>query len=133
MVPLATLLGWAAALWGGALALRRLAPPGGPTTRFLARALAAGLAAGALSAPARASRAAGTGTYTTWGWPRPIYTRWVAWELPAGAPGARQGGPRLRGLLENAIFYGGAAAALGAAAGAGRARSGRRRPREPVA
>jgi hypothetical protein len=132
MLPFATLLAWAIGLWGGAFILRRLIGGLRVGRRFVARALAAGLLAGALSAGVRAARHAGTGTYTTWGWPRPVYTRWVSWERDASAPGARRGGPRLRGLLENAIFYGGGAAfgatVLVAAAGAARRWATRRPP-----
>lgn len=131
-MPLATLLAWAAALWGGAWVLRRLAGTPGAAGRHVVRALAAGVAAGCLSAGVRAARDAGTGTYTTWGWPRPVYTRWTAWELPPGAPGSRHGGPRPQGLIENGVFYGGAAAALAPALGAARRRLARR-PAPPAA
>ena len=132
MLPFATLLAWATALWGVAALLRRLTGQPRFGRRFVARALAAGFLAGALSAGASATRHAGTGTYTTGGWPRPVYTRWVSWERDASAPDARRGGPRLRGLLENAIFYSGIAAlgatVLGGAAGAARRRATRRPP-----
>jgi hypothetical protein len=124
MLPFVTLLAWAAALWVGAWILRRLAGGQRFSREFLAWALVAGLATGALSAVARAERHAGTGIYTTWGWPRPVYTRWVSWELPAGTADSRHGGLRLRGLVENAIFYGGLAALIGATVGATRRRSG---------
>jgi len=85
--------------------------------RLILRALALGLVAALVSASVVSSRSAGTGTYTTWGWPRAVYARWSSWERPAGAPDAVHAGPRLQGLLEDGIFYSGiGAAALALAA-----------------
>ena len=47
------------------------------------------------------SRHAGTGTQTSWGWPRMIYGRWVSWEVVQ-----RQEGIRWQGIVENTVFYG---------------------------
>lgn len=47
------------------------------------------------------SRHAGTGTQTTWGWPRMIYGRWVSWEVVHQVEGVRW-----QGIVENTVFYG---------------------------
>ena len=78
------------------------------TGRIATAAAVAGLLLAGASAVLRSSRGAGTGTHTTFGWPRAVYTRWVSWESTE-----RTQGIRLRGVAENAIFY----AALTALAG----------------
>ena len=74
-----------------------------------------GVTLSAISSVRYAERSAGTGTYGTWGWPRAVHTRWVSWEIPT----ERHGGFQLRGLIENAILYGAAAAAFVSVFGAG--------------
>ena len=54
------------------------------------------------------TRHAGTGNHASWGWPRAVYTRWVSWEAPE-----RHSGIRWQGIVENAVFYGAAAALIG--------------------
>jgi ABC-type branched-subunit amino acid transport system permease subunit len=72
----------------------------------------------------RSARHAGTGTQTTWGWPRMIYGRWVSWEVVQ-----RQEGVHWQGIVENAAFYGAVALLVGSlvlAARRGSAHSARR-------
>lgn len=76
--------------------------------RTLVRAAAAGILCAVLSVVLYWSRDAGTGTQTAWGWPRTVFSLWQSWET-----GERTHGVHWRGLLENAAFYGVAAAALG--------------------
>jgi hypothetical protein len=68
--------------------------------RVVLAAAVAGLLLAAASVIFRSSRAAGTGNHTAFGWPRPVYTRWVSWETSE-----RIQGIRARGVAENAIFY----------------------------
>ena len=105
--PLARLL--AAMLVAAAVAvmlLRRVDAQG--RRRTVARAAAIGAVCAALSAVLYTSRGAGTGTQTSWGWPRTVFSLWQSWET-----GERSHGIRWRGLLENAAFYGAVAAAVG--------------------
>jgi hypothetical protein len=107
-VPLATLLTWSAAFCGIALIARQLSKQPLRRRTLIILAVTVGLICSAASTVKYAERSAGTGTYGTWGWPRAVYTRWVSWEIPT----ERHGGFQLRGLIENAILYGAAAAAL---------------------
>ena len=108
LLPMATLLTLAFAAAAGTaimLTVWRLSHVAG---RLGMAAVVAGLVLAAASAVFRSSRDAGTGTYTAWGWPRAVYTRWVSWETPQ-----RIRGIRLQGIAENAIFYAAAAALAG--------------------
>ena len=100
LLPLATLLAiaFAAALATViVLAARHLRDVAG---RLATAAVVAGVVLAVASAVFSSSRGAGTGTYTAFGWPRAVYTRWVSWETPD-----RVRGIRLQGVAENAIFY----------------------------
>src|SRR5215213_9253145 len=107
-MPLATLLSWSAVFCGAVVVVRRFSRHRMPARKFIVLATTLGLMCAALSTVRYAERSAGTGTYGTWGWPRAVYTRWVSWEVPA----ERHGGFQLRGLIENAVLYGSATAAL---------------------
>ena len=63
-------------------------------------AVMAGFVLAAASGIFRSSRGAGTGTHTTFGWPRAMYTRWVSWETSERSQGIRP-----RGVGQNAFFY----------------------------
>ena len=69
--------------------------------RVLVRAAITGALCAVASAVVYASRGAGTGTQTAWGWPRMVFSLWQSWET-----GQRTHGIRWRGLIENAAFYG---------------------------
>ena len=100
LLPLASLLSIAMAAALGTvvvLAAWRLRVVAG---RLATAAAVVGLLVAVGSAVFRSSRGAGTGTHTAFGWPRPVYTRWVSWETRE-----RIQGIRLRGIAENAIFY----------------------------
>jgi hypothetical protein len=107
-MPLATLLTWSAAFFGIALLARQLSKQRLRRRTLMILAITIGMACAAVSTVRYAERSAGTGTYGTWGWPRAVYTRWVSWEIPT----ERHGGFQLRGLIENAVLYSAAAAAL---------------------
>ena len=99
--------------------LRRVDPAA--RRRTLARAALVGALCAALSAVLYTSRGAGTGTQTSWGWPRTVFSLWQSWET-----GERTHGIRWRGLLENAAFYGVLAAVSGGLLARRRAASMRR-------
>ena len=67
-----------------------------------------GLAGALASGAFWSSRHAGTGTQTSWGWPRMVYGRWVSWETPD-----RREGIHWRGIVENTVFYGAVAMLAG--------------------
>jgi hypothetical protein len=108
LLPLATLLSFALAAATCATIVLTLGRRRGVAGRLAAAAAAAGLVLAAGSAVLRSSRGAGTGTYTAFGWPRAVYTRWVSWETAE-----RRQGLRAAGLAENAVFYGALAALAG--------------------
>ena len=118
-MPLATLLTWSAAFFGIALLARQLSKQRLRRRTLMILAITIGMACAAASTVRYAERSAGTGTYGTWGWPRAVYTRWVSWEIPT----ERHGGFQLRGLIENAVLYSAAAAALLSLSGGIRLRS----------
>ena len=100
LLPFAALLAVAfAAMMGTAVVLatwrlREVA------SRLVLFAVVAGLVFAAASAVFRSTRGAGTGHQTTFGWPRPMYTRWVSSETSE-----RSQGINLRGVGQNAFFY----------------------------
>jgi hypothetical protein len=108
LLPLATLLSFALGAVTCAAIVLGVRRRRGVAGRLAAVAAAAGLGLAAGSAVLRSSRGAGTGTYTAFGWPRAVYTRWVSWETAE-----RRQGLRPAGLAENAIFYGALAALAG--------------------
>ena len=89
------------------LLLRRLDAP--RRRRVLTRALVLGALCAVASVVIYTSRGAGTGTQTSWGWPRMVFRLWQSWEA-----GERTHGIHWRGLIENAAFYGALAAVIGA-------------------
>ena len=89
------------------LLLRRLDAP--LRRRVLVRATVIGALCAVASVVVYASRGAGTGTQTAWGWPRMVFSLWQSWET-----GQRTHGIRWRGLIENAAFYGALALVVGA-------------------
>ena len=105
--PLARLIVVVLVTAAAALVLLRRAAPD-VRRRTLARAASIGALCAVLSAVLYSSRGAGTGTQTSWGWPRTVFALWQSWET-----GERTHGIRWRGLLENAAFYGVLAAVAG--------------------
>ena len=89
------------------LLLRRLDAP--LRRRVLLRAALVGVLSAVASVVVYTARGAGTGTQTAWGWPRTIFSLWQSWET-----GQRSHAIRWQGLIENALFYGTLAAAIGA-------------------
>ena len=77
--------------------------------RLLVRACFIGVACAVASAVVYASRDAGTGTQTAWGWPRVVFSLWQSWET-----GERSHGLRWQGLVENVAFYAALALLIGA-------------------
>jgi hypothetical protein len=117
LLPLATLLSFALVAATGAAIVLTLGRRRDVAGRLAAAAAVAGLVLAAGSAVLRSSRGAGTGTYTAFGWPRAVYTRWVSWETAE-----RRQGLRAVGLAENAAFYGSLAALAGSLGFAARRR-----------
>jgi hypothetical protein len=105
IVPLLTM---AVACILAAVIVLRLAAPRFQRHRLYLSAGVVGVLCALVSGAFWSSRHAGTGTQTTWGWPRIIYGRWVSWEVVE-----RQEGVRWQGVAENTVFYGAVAVLVG--------------------
>jgi hypothetical protein len=112
-MPLAESLVWTVTSWTCVLIVRKLRRSGRSLRSVAIHALTFALAITSLGGLARKERHAGTGTYTTWGWPRPYYTQWISLELSPSSPDYRHGGPNVAGFAESVVFYSGFAAVAG--------------------
>lgn len=93
----------------GALVLLRFGRSRPAHGRLYPGAVLVGMSCMLASGMFRSSRHAGTGTQTTWGWPRMIYRRWESWEVVQ-----REQGVHWQGTIENTVFYGAIALLVGA-------------------
>ena len=118
-LPIVTLLSIALACVIAAVLIRWSTTPR-VRPRVYGRAIAVGVLCAVASGALWSRRHAGTGTETAWGWPRVIYREWVSWEVAE-----RRAGVRWQGLVENAVFYGAAAALVATVVVATRGRAAR--------